>query len=941
MEKLHAANVKPIGFSTITRRPTWGAWSAHLDAATNAAPVVSGCTTALGSIAGVSSHAGSWTGDCVSSNRPQARYARYYTFELVGAGELATAADLTIELVTSQDAYLFLMKGAGTNGSVVASNDDSRDDDLGYRNSRITYQASAGTYTVEATTFNSRVRGNFTLRIDAALRQPSPPTNVKVVPGNGRLVVLWDPPASDGGSAVTGYQVSQEEVSGSSGSGGRSRRAVADPSRLVGADDRGYAILNLSNGTEYSITVKAVNANGEGAPATATGTPRGTTISVTGPNTLEVGANGNVGASATNIVSGTAYKVRLSIDDASKISFNGCDPQDGAEILDSLTATATVRGCAAGAAGVTALLVVQDAGGGYQTLASNTPHEVTVEPGTLPAVTVPTASFASDGVTIDTGFALPLDGFRYRLVLYKHLTSTTREVVSVHSPGFGHSTHAFFIDDQRDDTEEYFVGLRACRPGTTGTTDCESEQVSARVSSSSGVSVVISSLTSSSIEGGRSATFSVNVTNLAASQTYALKVRTANGGVLKFDGCGINGEDPKSFDPITNAVSYNRTGIVVFACVSDTKSDTVAAVLSVGGTEIASSDATVSTTPVPVPKNLRANGRSNGLTTGQASLRWDDTPGVTYRYQARFGAECFTTRTVQGTRPDGTSVDVEVTDGALCNTSSSSWVTPTTARDATNPVLSGLNIGNLYRIQVRQGTNGIFSEWSKDVFAYPTSAILTARVATIPVFGHMPEGDYTYVVCENTLPKSTVSSNTWVSDIKAGIETWETAVRWINGSDNIVTATPTTYIEGFCHLAKHKVWFTSSFNLLACGPTPTVQYLGYLLPPGSTTRTGTLGCMASTAFFAPGDDNPVRSSTIYLFKDYTSWNPGTPTATNVTCSYLHQFTMHEAGHAFGLGQSVNEHAKASASVMKSGVDKRFCEPQPYDVAAMMALYQSR
>ena len=269
-----------------------------------------------------------------------------------------------------------------TSGEVSASNDDSRDDDLGYRNSRITYQASAGTYTVEATTFNSRVRGDFTLRIDAALRQPSAPVNVKVVPGNGRLVVLWDPPASDGGSAVTGYQVSQEEVSGSSGSGGRSRRAVADPSRLLGADDRGYAILNLSNGTEYSITVKAVNANGEGAPATATGTPRGTTITVTGPNTLDLAVSGNVAVRVDNPVDGAGYKVRLSTQDASKVSFNGCDPQDDAEILQDTSSQASIQACAAGTVNITALLVVQDVGGGYQTLAASDPHEVSVAPST-------------------------------------------------------------------------------------------------------------------------------------------------------------------------------------------------------------------------------------------------------------------------------------------------------------------------------------------------------------------------------------------------------------------------------------------------------------------------------------------------------------------------------------------------------------------------------
>ena len=121
-----------------TQRADWGAWSTHLDAATNAAPTVSGCTTTLGSISGESSYEGEWTNECVSSDRPATRYARYYTFEL------ATAAELTIELASDEDTYLYLMSGGGTSGTELAKNDDSRDSALGRLNSRITYEAGHG-----------------------------------------------------------------------------------------------------------------------------------------------------------------------------------------------------------------------------------------------------------------------------------------------------------------------------------------------------------------------------------------------------------------------------------------------------------------------------------------------------------------------------------------------------------------------------------------------------------------------------------------------------------------------------------------------------------------------------------------------------------------------------------------------------------------------------
>ena len=339
---------------------------------------MSGCTTALGSIFGESSYEGSWTDECASSNRPTSspRYARYYTFEL------ATAAEVTIELVSSTDPYLYLMSGAGTSGTELAKNDDSRDFAFGYSDSRITYEAAAGTYTAEATTYGSRRTGDFTITIDAVPSIPSAPTNVSVVPGNNRLVVLWDAPSSDGGSAITGYRVEQQASSGASGSSGsqtRSRRSIVDPSRLVGVDDRGYAILDLVNGTSYSVTVKAVNGNGDGAPATATATPQATTITVTAPDTLEVATTGDVGVETTNTVTGADYRVRLTIDDAAKISFNGCSPQNDLEILQNLTSSATVHGCAAGTGNVTATLVVQDTqGDSYPIVTSSTPHAIAV-----------------------------------------------------------------------------------------------------------------------------------------------------------------------------------------------------------------------------------------------------------------------------------------------------------------------------------------------------------------------------------------------------------------------------------------------------------------------------------------------------------------------------------------------------------------------------------
>ena len=87
--------------------------------------------------------------------------------------------------------------------------------------------------------------------------------------GNGTLFITWQEPDSDGGSAITGYTVQWK--SGSQSFGG-------DPSREHTTEDTftDYLITGLTNGTEYTVRVIAVNAVGDGPPSdTDTGTPVG------------------------------------------------------------------------------------------------------------------------------------------------------------------------------------------------------------------------------------------------------------------------------------------------------------------------------------------------------------------------------------------------------------------------------------------------------------------------------------------------------------------------------------------------------------------------------------------------------------------------------------------------------------------------------------------
>ncbi|HEX5301994.1 MAG TPA: fibronectin type III domain-containing protein, partial [Streptosporangiaceae bacterium] len=76
----------------------------------------------------------------------------------------------------------------------------------------------------------------------ARVLNPSPPTGLTAVAGNGQVSLSWSPPTSNGGAAIIGYDVFQ---GGSAVSG------------LVGGTS--YTVTGLTNGTTYSFSVDAVN----------------------------------------------------------------------------------------------------------------------------------------------------------------------------------------------------------------------------------------------------------------------------------------------------------------------------------------------------------------------------------------------------------------------------------------------------------------------------------------------------------------------------------------------------------------------------------------------------------------------------------------------------------------------------------------------------------
>ena len=78
---------------------------------------------------------------------------------------------------------------------------------------------------------------------------PSAPSIDSITAGDGQLSVAFTVPSSDGGSAITGYEYSIDN-----GATWVSAGSTSSP----------IVITGLTNGTEYNVTLRAVNTVGDG-----------------------------------------------------------------------------------------------------------------------------------------------------------------------------------------------------------------------------------------------------------------------------------------------------------------------------------------------------------------------------------------------------------------------------------------------------------------------------------------------------------------------------------------------------------------------------------------------------------------------------------------------------------------------------------------------------
>ena len=125
---------------------------------------------------------------------------------------------------------------------------------------------------------------------------PGAPTGVTAVAGDTTADVSWTAPAYDGGSAITGYQVTPYIG------------ATAGTPVLVGSAATAKTITGLTNGTAYTFKVAAINTNGTGPDSAASNevTPHAPLDNWTAYADLRTSSNSNNNAANVLEIPGAA-----------------------------------------------------------------------------------------------------------------------------------------------------------------------------------------------------------------------------------------------------------------------------------------------------------------------------------------------------------------------------------------------------------------------------------------------------------------------------------------------------------------------------------------------------------------------------------------------------------------------------------------------------------
>ena len=336
----------------------------------------------------------------------------------------------------------------------------------------------------------------------------------------------------------------------------------------------------------------------------------------------------------------------------------------------------------------------------------------------------------------------------------------------------------------------------------------------------------------------------------------------------------------------------------------------------------------------PAPTGLRANGNLVGNDGDEVTLRWNKVPDATYN--VRFIREVCSSSGVCGPDPGD------------------SWETESSIATRERPILGNTGVtvvkearldelspAVLYRVEV-QAVIVDSSAWSNFAFVYPTDSQLEGeghRVGTAPFHGYqgmngLGSHEFRYVLCEETIPTYV---NLTSMNMKSAVDKWEDTVIWKNGQVNIIATTDYPLdTDEVC--TDHYIPPGGRFEIKFVS-NMFMKYgkCGWPLPFVDAERA----CWRSKSWSTTGIQE-VRGGSVLLNASMgpSFWND--PLTDSGRCTALQLYLVHEVGHAFGIGTFPNQHPyNKRDSIMSYATTGLYCEPQEYDIVALMALYQSR
>ena len=415
------------------------------------------------------------------------------------------------------------------------------------------------------------------------------PKDLKAVPGNERVVLTWDT-----NTGITHYRVHWQATN-----------SGAAPEILdVTAGSVPKTISNLTNGTEYTFTVQAVDASGStavitGLPSSATATPAPVPDAPTG--LTPTARSQEVALTWTDPNDSTITKYQVSID-------GGTNYTDISGSHAATTAT-TVTGLTNGTEYTLAVRAKNDSGDGLPDSATATPL--------WPAPTGLVATPDSGRVTLqwDTGDS--------EIALYAVRTTLTGTQVSdnAHQSGSGNKTTAT----------------------VTGLTNGTEYTFTVRAASGTSANFQITGVASTDTPAAALPAKPTGLTPTARSQEVALTWTDPNNiTITKYQvstdaGTGTNYTDiPNSGQGQTNATGYTVTGLTNGIQYTFK----LRAVNASGAGDASSVTATPIAKPA-APANFAATRGSDG---GEVALTWDDpgnVPITGYQYRRKRGNRAF------------------------------------------------------------------------------------------------------------------------------------------------------------------------------------------------------------------------------------------------------------------------------------------------------------